>query len=65
MARGLCRGLPVNQVLVPVPESLVSDEPSTWGLITRLAAKVAAYNLLITLNYRFGRDTFSVFNPLD
>jgi hypothetical protein len=38
---------------------------SYWGLITRLAAKVAAYNLLITLNYRFGRDTFSVFNPLD
>jgi hypothetical protein len=35
------------------------------GLITRLAAKVAAYNLLIFLNYRFDRRPFSVFNPLD
>lgn len=38
---------------------------SYWGLITRLAAKVAAYNLLIILNERFDRPTFSVFNPLD
>lgn len=36
-----------------------------WGLVTRLAAKVAAYNLLITLNYHFDRPPFSVFNPLD
>jgi hypothetical protein len=37
---------------------------SYWGLITRLAAKVAACNLLIFLNYRFARPPFAVFNPL-
>jgi hypothetical protein len=34
-----------------------------WGLLARLAAKVAAYDLLICLNHRFGRPTFAHFNP--
>lgn len=38
---------------------------SYWGLITRLAAKVAACNMLVFLNYRFERPPFTVFNPLD
>jgi hypothetical protein len=38
---------------------------SSWGLITRIAAKVAALNVAIAINYHAGRSTFSIFNPLD
>jgi hypothetical protein len=34
------------------------------GLRTRLAAKVAAYNLALYVNHLFGRPTFSLFDPL-
>jgi hypothetical protein len=37
---------------------------SQWGVWTRLAAKVAAYNLAVYINHLFGRPTFSLFNPL-
>ena len=37
---------------------------SKWGVWTRLAAKVAAYNLAVYINHLFGRPTFSLFNPL-
>jgi hypothetical protein len=36
-----------------------------WGLLTRLAAKVAAFNLAVYINHRFGRPTFALFNPLE
>lgn len=36
-----------------------------WGLLTRLAAKVAAFNLAIYVNYLFDRPTFAFFNPLE
>jgi hypothetical protein len=36
-----------------------------WGPWTRLAAKVACYNLAVYVNYLFHRPTFSLFNPLD
>lgn len=35
-----------------------------WGLLTRLAAKVAAFNLAVVLNQRFDRPTFAHLNPL-
>ncbi len=35
-----------------------------WGLSTRIAAKIAAYNLGIYINHLFKRPTFSLFNPL-
>lgn len=35
-----------------------------WGLLTRLAAKVAAFNLALLLNHRFHRPTFAHLNPL-
>jgi hypothetical protein len=38
---------------------------SFWGLITRIAAKVAALNVALTINYSSGRPAFSIFNPLD
>ncbi len=34
-----------------------------WGLLTRLAAKISAYNLAIGINHLFGRPTYAVFNP--
>ena len=34
-----------------------------WGLLTRIAAKVAAHDLLICLNHLFDRPTFSLFDP--
>ena len=37
---------------------------SLWGLWTRLAAKIAAFNLAVYLNHRFGRATFALFNPI-
>ena len=35
-----------------------------WGLLTRLAAKVAAFNLSVYLNQHGDRPTFAVINPL-
>jgi hypothetical protein len=35
-----------------------------WGLLTRLAAKVAAFDLAVYINYRFSRPPFAFFNPL-
>lgn len=34
-----------------------------WGLWTRLAAKLAAVNLLVTINYSFHRSTYELFDP--
>lgn len=33
---------------------------TTWGLITRIAAKLAAYNLGLAINRELGRDTFAL-----
>jgi hypothetical protein len=35
-----------------------------WGLLTRLGAKVAAFNLSVYINHRVGRPPFAFFNPL-
>ena len=35
-----------------------------WGLLTRLAAKVAAFDLAVYINYRFSRPPYAFFNPL-
>jgi Transposase DDE domain len=34
------------------------------GLICRLAAKVAAFNIGVGINYLFGRPTFAILNPI-
>jgi hypothetical protein len=34
-----------------------------WGLLTRLAAKVAAFNVAVYLNHLRARPTFALFNP--
>jgi hypothetical protein len=38
---------------------------TTWGLHTRLAAKMAAHNISLYLNLLFGRAPFADFHPLD
>ena len=38
---------------------------SAWGVLTRVAAKVAAYNFGVVLNHLFGRPTFAFFDPFD
>jgi hypothetical protein len=35
-----------------------------WGLLTRLAAKISAYNLALAFNYLVGRPTYAFANPL-
>jgi hypothetical protein len=35
-----------------------------WGLLARLGAKLAAFNLGVWINYQFGRPPFAFFNPL-
>jgi hypothetical protein len=35
-----------------------------WGLLTRLAAKISAYNLAVAFNYLLGRHTYAFVNPL-
>jgi len=35
-----------------------------WGVLTRLGAKIAAFNLAVYLNYLFGRQPFAFFDPL-
>ncbi len=37
---------------------------SLWGLLTRLAAKVAAYNMAVYINQLLNRPTFSFINPI-
>lgn len=37
---------------------------SLWGLRTRLAAKIAAFNVAVFVNYQFARQPFALFNPL-
>lgn len=37
---------------------------SAWGLLTRIAAKVAALNLAIHINHLFQRPAFAIFDPL-
>ncbi len=36
---------------------------SYWGVLTRVAAKVAAFNLGVYLNHLFARPTFAFFDP--
>ena len=38
---------------------------SYWGVLTRVAAKVAAYNLGVVLNHLFERPTFAFFDPFE
>ena len=38
---------------------------SSWGVLTRVAAKVAAYNFGVVLNHLFGRPTFAFFDPFE
>ena len=37
---------------------------TAWGLLARLAAKVAAFNVALLINVCVGRPRFSIFNPL-
>jgi hypothetical protein len=37
---------------------------SHWGLLARVGAKVAAYNLALLVNHLFDRPTFALFDPL-
>jgi hypothetical protein len=37
---------------------------SFWGLLARIGAKIAAYNIAIHINLMTHRKTFSLFNPL-
>jgi hypothetical protein len=37
---------------------------TAWGLLTRVAAKMSAFNMALWINHRFGRPTFAIFNPL-
>lgn len=38
---------------------------SYWGVLTRVAAKVAAFNLGVSLNHLFARPTFAFFDPFE
>ena len=38
---------------------------SYWGLLTRLAAKVAAFNLGVAINHLYGRPRFAFFDPFE
>jgi hypothetical protein len=35
-----------------------------WGLLTRLSAKIAAFNLAVYVNHLFNRPVFAIFDPL-
>jgi hypothetical protein len=36
---------------------------SYWGLLTRIAAKIAAFNLGVYVNHVYQRPTFAFFDP--
>lgn len=37
---------------------------SWWGLLARIGAKIAAFNLALSFNYLTGRPTYSLFDPI-
>jgi len=53
----------VNNSLVGVFGIKFPRARTAWGLFTRIAAKVAAHNLLVCLNDLFHRPTFALFDP--
>jgi hypothetical protein len=53
----------VNGSLVGVFGIKFPRARTVWGLFTRIAAKVAAHNLLVCLNALFHRPTFALFDP--
>lgn len=58
---------PVETVFNALTATLGAKFPrarTDWGVWTRLAAKVAAYNLAVFVNHLCGRPTFALFNPL-
>jgi hypothetical protein len=58
----------VETVFGVLTESLGLKFPrarTEWGLWTRLAAKVAAFDLAVYINHLFGRPPLALFNPLD
>jgi hypothetical protein len=45
---------------------LAFPRPRTyWGLLTRLGAKIAAFNLAVYVNHLFNRPPFAIFDPLE
>lgn len=54
----------VNGRLVEVFGLQFPRARSLWGLLARLAAKIAAFNVAVYLNHVFHRPTFSIFDPL-
>ncbi len=38
---------------------------SYWGLLTRLAAKVAAFNLGVAVNHLYDRPLFAFYDPFE
>jgi len=54
----------VNGCLVGVLGLKFPRARTYWGLLTRLGAKVAAFNLALYLNQQFRRPTFSLINPI-
>jgi len=54
----------VSSVLTDLLWAKFPRARTAWGLSTRIAAKIAAYNLGVYINHLFKRPTFSLFNPL-
>ena len=53
----------VNGVLSDVVGLAYPRARTWWGVLTRLAAKIAASNMLLTLNHEFARPLFSHLSP--
>jgi len=54
----------VNACLSEVLGSKFPQARSFWSLLTRISAKVAAFNIAVHVNLLCDRPTFSLFNPL-
>jgi hypothetical protein len=52
-----------NEVLTALLHLPLLRARTYWGVLTRLAAKVAAYNLVLVLNHEYDRPTFGFVTP--
>jgi hypothetical protein len=53
----------VNQSLTGMLGLAFPKARTWWGLLTRVAAKVVAHNLMLLVNHEQGRPLFATFNP--
>lgn len=54
-----------NQALTDVFGLTFPRARTAWGVLARVAAKIAAFNAALSINHLFNRPTFAIFQPFE